>query len=89
MTILGDPIIDFRYNVSNKCVNNLVLTSFPSDNSSNLVVYKAGNSITVSGNFVIPQGVHVVFDAPTVVFDNNFTCPLGASLETRHEGCEL
>lgn len=89
MTILGDPTIDFRYNVSDLCVNNLSLTVFPSNNTSNLVIYKAGNKITVSGGFVIPQGVHVVFDAPEVVFDGTFTCPSGASFETRHEGCEL
>ena len=89
MTILGDPIIDFRSNVSDLCVNNLSLTSFPSNNTSNLIIYKAGNKITVSGNFVIPQGVHVIFDAPQVIFDSTFTCPLGASFETRSEGCEL
>lgn len=89
MTILGDPIIDFRYNVSDLCVNNLSLTSFPSDNNSNLVLYRAGNKITVSDNFTIPQGVHVIFDAPQVIFDTTFTCPLGASFETRSEGCEL
>ena len=89
MTILGDPTIDFRYNVSDLCVNNLSLTVFPSNNTSNLVIYKAGNKITVSGSFVIPQGVHVIFDAPEVVFDGTFTCPSGASFETRHEGCVL
>ncbi len=89
MTILGDPTIDFRYHVSDLCVNNLSVTSFPSNNTSNLVIYKAGNKITVSGNFVIPQGVHVVFDAPQVEFEGTFYCPLGASYETRDEGCEL
>lgn len=89
MTILGDPIIDFRYKVSDICVNNLSLTTFPSNNTSNLVLFRAGNKITVSGNFVIPQGVHVIFDAPQVIFDSTFTCPLGASFETRSEGCEL
>lgn len=89
MTILGDPIMDFRYEVSNKCVNNLVLTNYPNNNSSNMILFKAGNKITVSNNFIIPQGVHVIFDAPIVVFDNNFSCPLGASIETRNEGCEL
>ena len=89
MTILGDPTIDFRYNVSDHCVNNLSLTTFPSNNTSNLIMYKAGNKITVSGSFVIPQGVHVIFDAPQVVFEGNFSCPLGASFETRNEGCEL
>ena len=89
MTILGDPIIDTRYKVSNKCVNSLILTEFPNENSSNLVIYKAGSSINVSGSFVIPQGVHVVFDAPTVTLESTFSCPLGASFEIRNEGCEL
>jgi len=89
MTILGDPTIDFRYQVSDRCVNNLYLTTFPIDNFSNLIMYKARNLINVSGNFVIPQGVHVIFDAPQVVFEENFSCPLGASFETRSEGCEL
>ena len=89
MTILGDPLIDTRYKVTNKCVNSLILTAFPSENSSNLVIYKAGISINVSGNFVIPQGVHVVFDAPTVTLESTFSCPLGASFEIRNEGCEL
>ena len=89
MTILGDPTIDFRYQVSDLCVNNLSLATFPSNNSSNLIIYKAGNKITVSGSFVIPQGVHVIFDAPQVVFEENFTCSSGASFETRSEGCEL
>lgn len=89
MTILGDPIINFRYKVSDRCVDNLFLTHFPYDNSSNLILYKAGNKITVSENFVIPQGVHVIFDAPEVVFEDTFSCPIGASFETRSEGCEL
>lgn len=89
MTLLGDPTIDFRYKVSNRCVNDLTLTSFPSENSSNLIVYKAGNSITVSNSFTIPQGVHVVFDAPQVVIENGFICPIGSSFEIRSEGCEL
>jgi hypothetical protein len=57
--------------------------------SGTIAPCKAGNKITVSGGFVIPQGVHVVFDAPEVVFDGTFTCPSGASFETRHEGPEL
>ena len=32
---------------------------------------------------------HVIFDAPIVTFANGFSCPLGASFETRNEGCEL
>ena len=75
--------------VSDRCVDNLFLTHFPYDNSSNLILYEAGNKITVSENFVIPQGVHVIFDAPEVVFEDTFSCPIGASFETRSEGCEL
>jgi hypothetical protein len=43
----------------------------------------------VSSSFTIPQGVHVIFDAPEVVFENGFLCPAGATFETRNEGCEL
>ncbi len=31
----------------------------------------------------IPVGVHVIFDAPEVVLDNGFICPIGASFEIR------
>ena len=89
MTIIGDPTINFRHNVNSICVNNLSLSSFPESNHSNLVLFKAGECITVSGNFIIPNGVHVIFDAPTVILSPDFECPLGASFETRNEGCEL
>ena len=89
MVLLGDPTINFRHEVSNVCTNNLVLNTFPTNNCSNLIIYKAAQSISVSGNFVIPQGVHVVFDAPQVSFADTFNCPIGASFETRSEGCEL
>lgn len=89
MTLLGDPTINFRHNVSDYCVNDLILTTFPQDNESNLVLFRAANSITVLENFVIPSNVHVVFDAPTVTIYPEFTCPLGSSFEIRNEGCEL
>ena len=89
MTLLGDPTINFRHQVNDVCVENLTLTAFPSDNHSNLVLFKAGNSINISENFEIPNGVHVIFDAPVVTFSNNFSCPFGSSFETRNEGCEL
>ena len=89
MTLLGDPTINFYHNVSDYCVNNLTLTSFPLDNYSNLILYRAGNSITVTDNYTIRTGVHTVFDAPTVTFSSGFNCPLGASFEVRSEGCEL
>ena len=89
MTLLGDPTIKFRHQVNDVCVENLTLTTFPSNDHSNLVLFKAGNSIYVSENFEIPAGVHVIFDAPVVTFANGFSCPLGASFETRNEGCEL
>lgn len=89
MTLLGDPTINFRHQVGDVCVENLTLTSFPSNDYSNLVLFKAGSSITISENFEIPPGVHVIFDAPVVTFANGFSCPMGASFETRNEGCEL
>lgn len=88
MTILGDPTINLRHSVSSVCESNLVLATFP-NNNSNLVLFRAGTSITVSANFIIPPGVHVVFDAPIVEFETGFSCPLDASFETRNEGCEL
>ena len=89
MTILGDPTIKLWHSVSDLCQQNLSLTSYPSANQSNLVMFKAGQRITVSSSFTIPQGVHVIFDAPEVVFENGFLCPAGATFETRNEGCEL
>ena len=89
MTILGDPTIRLAHKVSDVCVNNLVLTSYPTYNLSNLVIFRAASTITISGDFFIPQGVHVIFDAPEVIFEQGFTCPVGSSIETRHEGCEL
>lgn len=89
MVLLGDPTINFRHNVSNYCVNDLVLNSYPSNDESNLIMYKAGKTITVKSGFVIPNGVHVIFDAPKVIFDKGFSCPKGATFETRNEGCKL
>lgn len=89
MTILGDPTIYFRHDVHNYCVNDLVLTVFPQNNHSNYILYKAGRSITVTNKYVIPLGVHIVFDAPSIVFEGEFECPKGATFETRNEGCKL
>lgn len=54
MTLLGDPTINFRHQVGDVCVENLTLSSFPSDDYSNLVLFKAGSTITISENFEIP-----------------------------------
>jgi hypothetical protein len=89
MTILGDPMINLKHQIDDICVANLTLTSCPSENHSNLVMFKAGNQINVTGNFTIPQGTHVIFDAPKVTFGKGFVCPVGASFESRSEGCEL
>lgn len=76
LTILGDPTIYLKHRVSNICVNDLTLDSFPSENRSNLLMFKAANSIHVSDNFVIPQGVHVIFDAPKLHLVHAFHAPL-------------
>lgn len=89
MSILGDPTIYYRHNVSDYCTDNLVLSQYPINNQSNLVLYRASQSIHVTGGFHIPQGVHVVFDAPKVSFAPGFSLVKGATVETRNEGCEL
>ncbi len=89
MTLLGDPTINFRHQVGDYCVHDLELTSFPQDDNSNLILMKAGSTITTSQNFIIPQGVEVILDAPEVTIGSTFYCPLGSTLELRTEGCEL
>lgn len=89
MTILGDPTINFYHDVSDYCVRDLTLSSFPLGNNSNLILYRAADSITVTADFIIPVGVHVVFDAPVVTISPGFLCQLGASFEIRSEGCVL
>lgn len=89
MTILGDPTLNTRYKVQDHCTNVINLSTFPANNVSNLIIYKAAKEIVVSNNFIIPSGVHVVFDAPKVVLAPGFSCQIGASFETRHEGCLL
>ena len=89
MTILGDPTILVRHQVGDLCSSSLSLATYPSKNHSNLVLYRASETIHVGSGFTIPSGVHVVFDAPEVIFEPGFSCPSGASFETRSEGCEL
>lgn len=89
MTLLGDPSICMGHDLSEVCEDNLTLTQYPTDNTSNHVMFKAGSSIRVMAGFTIPIGVHVVFDAPTIIFEDGFNCPLGATFETRSEGCVL
>ena len=89
MTLLGDPTIKLWHNVSDVCEEDLILTHFPDDNHSNLVMWKAESSISVASTFERPQGVHVIFDAPDIIFEPGFSCPIEASFETRNEGCEL
>lgn len=89
MALLGDPTIKLWHHVQQVCQQNLVLSSYPANDHSNLLLIKAGNSITVQNSFIIPVGVHVIFDAPNITFESGFSCPIGASFETRNEGCEL
>jgi hypothetical protein len=89
MTLLGDPNFYLRHEVTDYCCENLVVNSFPQNDFSNLVMKKAVNSITISGNYVIPHGVHVIEDAPKIKIQGRFVCPQGASFETRSEGCEI
>ncbi|MBP5339587.1 MAG: hypothetical protein J6Z14_09875 [Prevotella sp.] len=89
MTLLGDPTIYLKHQVSDYCVPHLQLNSFPQGDYSNLILQKAESSITTSQNFVIPQDVNVIFDAPEITIGSGFYCPVGSTFETRPEGCEL
>ena len=89
MTILGDPTLNTKYKVRNQCETSLNLLTFPTDNYSNLILYKAAKEMRVSKDFSIPPGVHVIFDAPKVLFEPGFSCQVGSTFETRCEGCEL
>jgi len=69
-------------------VNDIIYFNRYVINQDNLHYYRASNTINVGGNFYIPAGTHVVFDAPNVNINNGFTCPIGASFEVRQEGCK-
>ncbi len=88
MTIIGDPFISMKYNTNTTCRDVLALNSFDTNNSSRLRYYRASERIEVGGNYVIPVGKHVIFDAPEIAFLPGFQCPVGATFETRTEGCE-
>ncbi len=88
LTIIGDPFVMMKYNTNTTCQNVLTLNSFDTNNSSRLRYYRARQRIEVGGNYVIPVGKHVIFDAPEVRFLPGFQCPAGATFETRTEGCE-
>lgn len=84
MTILGDPTIYLWHDVSDILVSEISLNSFPNDDNSNLVLFKAKERIHVEGGFSIPVGVHVIFEAPEILIDSDFNCPLGATFELRN-----
>ncbi len=87
LTIIGDPFVMMKYNTITICQDVLTLSSFDNSNPSKLHYYRAQERIEVGGNYVIPVGKHVIFDAPEVVFLSGFQCPVGATFETRTEGC--
>lgn len=87
MTILGDPLINFHYKAHENCVDTLYLTTFDVENTSNVHFYTAKERIVVEGNFVVPNNVQVVFDAPEIVLRNGFKCAGGGRMSTSTEGC--
>lgn len=86
MCIIGDPLISMTYDASNFCPDTLLLTAIPKDTLTE-VTYKAAHKIIVQENFQIPNGMHVIFDAPEIDFAPNFICTMGGTFETRGDGC--
>ena len=88
MTLLGDPFVKVR-NQNLSCTTNITLTSFDNSNNSNLHIYRASQSINITGSYEIPFGATLILDAPNVYIDTTFNCPLGATLKIKNDGCKI
>ena len=90
LTIIGDPLVNFYHCTNSTCTDEIILYSYDNNNSP-LSYYLASESITVTpqtnGSFTIPNGDHCILNAPTVLIDGEFLCPLGSTLEILNEGC--
>lgn len=76
MTILGDPLVKFF------CVYPEQLTISDNDIAGDATDYYfvASQRIEVV-NMTIPNGKHVVFNAPTVILGEGFLCEIGGTFE--------
>lgn len=90
LTIIGDPLVNFYHCTNSTCTDEITLYSYDNNNSP-LSYYLASESIIVTpptnGSFTIPNGDHCILNAPTVLIDGEFLCPLGSTLEILNEGC--
>ena len=91
LTIIGDPLVNFYHCTNSTCTDEIRLDYYDSANSP-LSYYLASESITVTpptnGSFTISEGDHCILNAPTVIIDGEFLCPLGSTLEILNEGCK-
>lgn len=83
VTLLGDPVTSLKHDAINYCPEKVELSTFPTENNSNMVLFKATKEIKVLPSFNIPSGVNVILSAPNIIFENGFNCNIGASVETR------
>ncbi len=86
MTIIGDPMVNFHYNASNRCVSQITLNSFDTSSTASHTYYTARDAITLN-NYKIPAGKHVVFRAPSVIINSGFECHAEGSFEIINESC--
>lgn len=85
LSILGDPMVTL--NSLENCQDTIVLNSYDSANQSNVQIYRASSNIVIGDNYQIPTGKKIILDAPIVLLNPKFSCPLGAYLEVKNEGC--
>lgn len=90
LTIIGDPLVNFYHCTNSTCTDEITLYSYDNNNSP-LSYYLASESITVTpptnSSYTISEGDHCILNAPTVLIDGEFLCPIGSTLEILNEGC--
>ena len=85
LSILGDPMAVLN-NLGN-CQDTITINMYDTTNQSNVQIYRASNQITIGNNYQLPTGKKLILDAPTVLLNPMFSCPLGSSIEVKNEGC--
>lgn len=85
LSILGDPMV--ALNSLGKCQDTITLNSYDTNNQSNVQIYRASSNIIIGDYYQIPTGREIILDAPTVLLNPMFICPLGASIDVKKEGC--
>lgn len=84
--LMGDPMINFYHCMNDNCENIITLNGFDNSNPASHRYIVAKDKIIVN-NYVIPSGIHVIFNAPEVDLSSGFECQFGGSFEIINEGC--